>query len=133
MGAVGVSFFVSHPPCAFVQELKEHQRLLKAGKKPAKREKDEEGEEKPPLPTDMERVEALLERLQERLDKHVLKVRDKADNAEVALGTSKINYNDPRVTAAWCKKYDVPLAKVFSTTLRQKFPRAQVADKDWKF
>jgi DNA topoisomerase-1 len=78
-------------------------------------------------------VEALLERLQERLDKHVLKVRDKADNAEVALGTSKINYNDPRVTAAWCKKYDVPLAKVFSATLRQKFPWAQVADQNWKF
>jgi DNA topoisomerase-1 len=118
---------------AEIQELKEHQRLIKAGKKPIKREKDEDGEEKPPLPTDKDRVEALLERLQERLDKHVLKVRDKADNAEVALGTSKINYNDPRVTAAWCKKYDVPLAKVFSATLRQKFPWAQVADQNWKF
>ena len=118
---------------AEIAELKEHQRLLKAGKKPAKRGKDEEGEDKPALPTDPERIESMLERLQERLDKHVLKVRDKADNAEVALGTSKINYNDPRVTAAWCKKYDVPLAKVFSATLRQKFPWAQVADKDWKF
>ncbi len=122
---------------ASIKELEAHQKLIKAGKKPIKREKvvNEEGEEeeRPPLPTDPEKIESQLAKVQERLEKLVLKMRDKADNAEVALGTSKINYNDPRVTAAWCKKYDVPLAKVFSATLRQKFPWAQVATKDWKF
>ena len=25
----------------------------------------------------------------------------------VSLGTSKINYNDPRITVAWCKRHEV--------------------------
>lgn len=36
----------------------------------------------------------MISRLEERKEKQDLKIRDKADNAEVALGTSKINYND---------------------------------------
>jgi DNA topoisomerase I len=30
----------------------------------------------------------------------------------VALGTSKINYLDPRITVAWCKRHEVPIEKV---------------------
>jgi DNA topoisomerase-1 len=74
-----------------------------------------------------------MKKLYERIRKDKLKRKDKEDNAEVALGTSKINYNDPRITAAWCKKFDVPLEKVFSPTLRAKFPWAQIADENWKF
>lgn len=33
-----------------------------------------------------------------------LKLQDKTDNKEVALGTSKLNYMDPRITVAWCKR-----------------------------
>lgn len=116
-----------------VEDLKAHRKLIKEGKKPLKREKDSEGEEKPAFPTDLERVDAHLEKLQERLHKKEIARTDKEDNAEVALGTSKINYNDPRITAAWCKKYDVPWQKVFSQSLRQKFPWAQMADADWTF
>lgn len=140
---------------AELEELREHLRRLKNKEKPAPRGKTSEGEDKPALPDDPDRVKAMIERVEERKEKHDLKIKDKADNAEVALGTSKINYNDrkrkeilffssvfvfcnsasfaARVTAAWCKKFDVPLAKVFSPTLRQKFPWAQVADADWKF
>ncbi|KAL7418378.1 DNA topoisomerase 1 [Cryptotrichosporon argae] len=53
---------------------------------------------------------------------------------DVALGTSKINYIDPRLTVAWAKKYNVPLEKLFSKTLREKFPWAEAeADEDWVF
>lgn len=38
----------------------------------------------------------------------------------VSLGTSKLNYIDPRLTFAWCKKYEVPIEKMFSKTLREK-------------
>ena len=118
---------------ASIDELKAHKKAIKAGNKPAKRGKDEDGEEKPALPTDPDKIDAAVEKLKERLDKLILKIKDKADNAEVALGTSKLNYNDPRVTAAWCKKFDVPLNRVFAATLRAKFPWAQVADADWTF
>lgn len=33
---------------------------------------------------------------------------------------SKINYLDPRITAAWCKKHDIPVSKLFSKTLVAK-------------
>lgn len=36
----------------------------------------------------------------------------KEDLKTVALGTSKINYLDPRITVAWCKRQEVPIEKV---------------------
>ena len=31
----------------------------------------------------------------------------KDETKNVSLGTSKINYNDPRITVAWCKRHEV--------------------------
>merc|ERR1711879_508057 len=42
-------------------------------------------------------------------------------NKTIALGTSKLNYLDPRISVAWCKKYDVPIEKVYNKTQREKF------------
>ncbi len=39
-------------------------------------------------------------------------MRVKDDLKTVALGTSKINYMDPRITVAWCKLHEVPIEKV---------------------
>lgn len=116
-----------------VTDLNAHLKRVKAGKNPLDRGKDEDGEDLPPFPTDPGKIEKQIAKLEERLAKERIKRQDKEDNAEVALGTSKINYNDPRITAAWCKKYDVPWNKVFSAALRLKFPWAQVADADWSF
>lgn len=41
-----------------------------------------------------------------------LDMRVKDDLKTVALGTSKINYMDPRITVAWCKLHEVPIEKV---------------------
>uniref|UniRef100_K3WII9 DNA topoisomerase I n=1 Tax=Globisporangium ultimum (strain ATCC 200006 / CBS 805.95 / DAOM BR144) TaxID=431595 RepID=K3WII9_GLOUD len=62
-----------------------------------------------------------------------LKLQDKNDNKEVALGTSKINYMDPRITVAWCKRNEVPISAVFAKTLREKFVWAMDVDPEWKF
>uniref|UniRef100_A0AAV1UZU6 DNA topoisomerase 1 n=1 Tax=Peronospora matthiolae TaxID=2874970 RepID=A0AAV1UZU6_9STRA len=62
-----------------------------------------------------------------------LRLQDKTDNKEVALGTSKLNYMDPRITVAWCKRNEVPISAVFSKTLREKFVWAMDVDPDWKF
>jgi DNA topoisomerase-1 len=45
---------------------------------------------------------------------------DRDEGKEIALGTSKLNYIDPRLTFAWCKKFEVPIEKFFSKTLREK-------------
>lgn len=38
----------------------------------------------------------------------------KEENKTVALGTSKINYMDPRITVAFCKTYELPIEKIFN-------------------
>lgn len=45
----------------------------------------------------------------------------KEDLKTVALGTSKINYLDPRITVAWCKRHDVPIEKVGKLLLLLKY------------
>jgi DNA topoisomerase-1 len=45
----------------------------------------------------------------------------------------QINYMDPRITVAWCKRNEVPIEKVFSKTLRDKFNWAMAVEPDWEF
>jgi DNA topoisomerase-1 len=44
-------------------------------------------------------------------------IHTKEDLKTVALGTSKINYLDPRITVAWCKRHEVPIEKVWTSSL----------------
>ena len=56
------------------------------------------------------------------------------ENKEIALSTSKLNYLDPRISVAWCKKWDVPIEKVYNKTQRQKFAWAiDMAGEDFVF
>ena len=56
------------------------------------------------------------------------------ENKEIALGTSKLNYLDPRISVAWCKKWDVPVEKIYNKSQRQKFAWAiDMADEDFVF
>ena len=45
----------------------------------------------------------------------------KDENKQIALGTSKLNYLDPRISVAWCKRNEVAIEKIFSKTQREKF------------
>lgn len=51
----------------------------------------------------------------------------------VALTTARINYIDPRVTVAFCKRSDLPLEKIWSISMRQRFEWATQVDRDWWF
>ncbi|KAG0047343.1 DNA topoisomerase 1 [Gryganskiella cystojenkinii] len=81
----------------------------------------------------VERCDAQLLKLDERIAATRTAMVDKDENKQTALGTSKINYIDPRISAAWCEKYDVPLEKIFTKTLRDKFKWAMTVDADWEF
>ena len=59
-----------------------------------------------------------------RMQNHEVNLKNKDENKAVALGTSKINYMDPRITVAWCKRNEVDISKIFSKTIRDKFPWA---------
>ncbi|CAC44914.1 DNA topoisomerase type IB small subunit [Leishmania major strain Friedlin] len=69
-----------------------------------------------------------LERYRERLNREENIIRIKDDNKAVSLGTSKINYIDPRIICSWAKAQDVPINKIFSATIQKKFPWAMNAE-----
>mmetsp|Transcript_12005 Transcript_12005/g.17039 ORF Transcript_12005/g.17039 Transcript_12005/m.17039 type:complete len:745 (-) Transcript_12005:149-2383(-) len=68
-----------------------------------------------------------------KIVKMEMDLKHKDDNKEVSLGTSKINYMDPRISVAWCKRNEVPIEKIFSKTLRDKFNWAMAVAPDWEF
>lgn len=45
----------------------------------------------------------------------------------------QLNYMDPRISVAWCKRNEVPIEKVFSKTMRDKFNWAMAVPPDWEF
>ncbi|KAJ1725655.1 DNA topoisomerase 1 [Coemansia erecta] len=83
---------------------------------------------------------ALTEKILEKIDKLTERIAnievnkiEKDENKSTALSTSKINYIDPRISIAWCKKHNVPLEKIFTKTLREKFTWAMDVDKEYRF
>ena len=81
----------------------------------------------------MEKLEKILQKLTHKITLLEAQKTDKDENKTTSLGTSKINYLDPRISVAWCKKHDVPVEKIFTKTLRDKFKWALVVDSKWKF
>jgi DNA topoisomerase-1 len=82
----------------------------------------------------VDKLEAAITKLEQRIETMELQAQDKEENKEVALGTSKINYIDPRLTVVFSKKFDVPIEKFFSKSLREKFEWAiKSVDEDWEF
>ncbi|CCL98687.1 uncharacterized protein FIBRA_00690 [Fibroporia radiculosa] len=100
-----------------------------------KRLKKERGTRKAVLKRERpaEKIEEAIEKLDDKMKTFKLQMEDREAGKEVALGTSKINYLDPRITAAWCKTHEVPIEKIFSKTLLTKFPWAMEVDGEWKF
>jgi len=78
-------------------------------------------------------LEAKITAWDEKIAKMETDIKNRDDNKDVALGTSKINYMDPRISVAWCKRHEVPIDKVFAKTLRDKFNWAMAVPPEWKF
>ncbi|KAH7399609.1 eukaryotic DNA topoisomerase I [Pyrenochaeta sp. MPI-SDFR-AT-0127] len=112
------------------------ERLEKADELAAKYKKENktgkvEAEGKGPS---VEKLEGNIDKINQRIENMRIQMEDKEGNKEVALGTSKINYIDPRLTVVFSKKFDVPIEKFFSKTLREKFDWAiKSVDEDWDF
>lgn len=125
----------------------ELKRRLEAANEMAKdfAEENKSGKVEPTGSQTLEKCEAALKKLDEKI--YTLRSqRDMRDlNKETALGTSKLNYIDPRtfplvrmklivgLSYAWSKKHGVPIEKLFAKTLRDKFKWASTVDEDWDF
>ncbi|QLG74399.1 hypothetical protein HG535_0G02820 [Zygotorulaspora mrakii] len=82
----------------------------------------------------IEKLEKQIEKLEQRIEVSCIQLKDKEENSQVSLGTSKINYIDPRLSVVFCKKYGVPIEKIFTKSLREKFKWAiESVDENWRF
>lgn len=57
----------------------------------------------------------------------------KIELKNISLGTSKINYIDPRISISFMKKHNIDVGKIFSKTLQDKFKWAFHVDENYKF
>ncbi|KAM9097112.1 DNA topoisomerase I, mitochondrial isoform 2-T2 [Sarcophilus harrisii] len=84
--------------------------------------------------SNVDKKKKLLAKLEEQLMRLCTQATDKEENKQVALGTSKLNYLDPRISIAWCKKFGVPVEKIYNKTQREKFAWAiDMADEEFEF
>ncbi|CAH2324068.1 DNA topoisomerase 1 [Pelobates cultripes] len=130
------------PPKTFEQSManimtkidakKEQILLAKKELKEAKKEAKEKDSEK--LQKVLERKKRAVQRAEEQLMRLEVHATDREENKQIALSTSKLNYLDPRISVAWCKKWNVSLEKIYNKTLRDKFAWAiDMADTDFTF
>lgn len=63
----------------------------------------------------------------------VKKIKEKESSAHLALGTSKLNYIDPRITIAFLKMHNIELDKYYNERELNKFKWAIGVDKNFIF
>ncbi|NXX40298.1 TOP1M topoisomerase, partial [Tricholaema leucomelas] len=129
-------------PKTFEKSMKVLQSKIDAKKKQVeeaqqelqKAEEELEDTKDPKAEANVEKKKKLLKRLEDQLAKLNVQATDKEENKQIALGTSKLNYLDPRISIAWCKKFGVPIEKIYNKTQREKFAWAiDMADEDFEF
>lgn len=79
--------------------------------------------------------ESKTEKQKASAQKSIAQTEAKIEEAElnIATGTSKLNYLDPRITVAWCKAGQVPIEKIYNKTQLGKFVWAMETPSDWVF
>lgn len=92
-----------------------------------------EGEVFSKLPQTELQCKTKIQQLKERARKVANEMTQKESNKNVSLSTSRINYMDPRITVAFCKRVGLDVKQIFNATIIQKFPWAMAATPDFKF
>ena len=115
----------------YLEELRDYVKNFKKSKNKYKDSKTDII--KKVFPTNKEKAESALKSLEDKVEKMSMKLNERESNKTVALGTSKLNYMDPRITVSWCKKNEVNIEKIFSKSTRDKFPWAMYTGPDYNF
>ncbi|XP_027127242.1 DNA topoisomerase 1 isoform X1 [Coffea arabica] len=111
-----------------LEELKTDLSRAKKGKPPLKN-----ADGKPKRNLNPEALERKIAQTNAKIEKMERDKETKEDLKTVALGTSKINYLDPRITVAWCKRHEVPIEKIFNKSLLAKFAWSMDVDPSFRF
>lgn len=113
---------------AVLEELETDLARAKKGKPPLKN-----ADGKPKRNLNPEALERKISQTNTKIEKMERDKETKEDLKTVALGTSKINYLDPRITVAWCKRHEVPIEKIFNKSLLAKFAWSMDVEPDFRF
>ncbi|KAK5902648.1 hypothetical protein CesoFtcFv8_007884 [Champsocephalus esox] len=119
---------------AKIDARKEKLSLAKTELKQAKKEAKTKSSQEPKLQPLVEKKLAAVQRCEEMLLKMELQATDKEENKQISLGTSKLNYLDPRISVAWCRNMVVPVDKIYNKSQRDKFAWAlDMTEADFEF
>ena len=113
-----------------IDKMNERINELKKNKKELDKEKVSiNKKDKDKMKKQNEKINKIKNKIIEAENKKDLKMELK----NLSLTTSKTNYIDPRITIAFFKKHKLPLDKIFSQTLIDKFFWAMDITEDWTF
>ncbi|KAJ4394203.1 DNA topoisomerase 1 [Gnomoniopsis smithogilvyi] len=118
------------------KELKERMKAVKELEAKFKKENKSKKVEAEGRGPTVEKLEGQVKKIEDRIKNLEAQAADRDNNKEVALGTSKINYIDPRLSVVFSAKMDVPIERLFPKTLREKFKWAiqSIGDNsEWEF
>lgn len=82
---------------------------------------------------DTKAIRVKISKLEEKIRLAKSKKKLKVELKNVSLGTSKINYIDPRITISFMKKNNIEIDKLFTSALQDKFSWAMEVDENYKF
>ena len=80
-----------------------------------------------------DKIKERIKKAKDKIKELTAKLDVKKAMKDVATGTSKINYIDPRITVAFAKKHKIPIDKFFNAIQQKKFEWAMSVSSTWKF
>jgi DNA topoisomerase-1 len=114
-----------------VNKLDEKIKEIANKKKQLEKEKNDIDQE-----TDKNKAKKLNEKIK-KVQKMLAEIKNKKkfkiELKNLSLSTSKTNYIDPRISVAFFKKHNLPIEKIFSPSLIDKFFWAMDVDASWSF
>ncbi len=80
-----------------------------------------------------EKIELRVKKAQQRIENLQMKKTFKNETKTFSIGTARNNYSSPKIAVSWCKDHDVPINKIYSKSLAEKFDWAMDTPADyWK-
>lgn len=78
-----------------------------------------------------EKLQNKIKKMKDRIETLETKIEIKKKTRGIALGTSKLNYSDPRIPISWCKANNVDIKRIYPITAQKKFSWALDVDSNF--
>ena len=116
----------------FKDQIDKMNNQIKDAKKKKKELEDKKAEYKS-KGKDTKAIKQRILKAESKIKKLKSKKDLKLEMKNVSLGTSKVNYIDPRITISFMKKHDIEINKLFTSALQDKFTWALEIESDYNF